>query len=566
MKKILAFLCSCLALSICSCSSKTQVDDKKVNIDNVTFNYTYSKISFDFKKDVNAKSYNAYFSQDGSQRAFLQDVLPKKEYDFNFLADGDYTVKFKGFALPGYEDSGMKIIGEVHHFKLEKDVDDISLSAYATENYSIKIDISNKKENDKTPITVKVKKGSNTVKIFEHISESSELETEAELPAGNYKITAFFEETEDSKKSYEAISDSEIEIPTRKSLITDFNAELVNDEILLTWEQYGENLNKKLTVKKSDGTEEIFINSLNNLQIKSGIKIPANFFKSSNLTFYLQLVSDQYEETFLTSDISSASINFTLTHLENPGFTPSYSSTTGDLTITCNNAFSGNCLLEVFTVAGNQLKYSKTVNSLDFPFTINTANKVIGPGNYEISLKKIATNGLEVESNPTRIPVAISAIDISPCVDFVTRTNPSSITVSVLMDSAYSHFGCDANNWKIKTTLLDSNNVAQEEHIVGNGETYTYNLSNGLTKGYYRVSAELSDETKAILGDKGFNFKTSFSQTSEVTVSDESTYTEVNSLFSTFVLNKRELKSDGWHYDFVFNICGTITKILNHGI
>ena len=104
MKKLFASLIIGLSacLAACSFSTKTTEAKNEISVEDVTFDYTYSHITFDFKKDQNAKYYYAFFEQDGKNRGTLTNVLPKVEYDFPALPDGDYSVVYKGFGNPGY--------------------------------------------------------------------------------------------------------------------------------------------------------------------------------------------------------------------------------------------------------------------------------------------------------------------------------------------------------------------------------------------------------------------------------------------------------------------------------
>lgn len=549
MKKIFLFLItSLLGLNLCGCSTKTAENgNSKILINDVDFTYTYSKIKFDFRPDQRVKSYNAYFSENGKTQNLITNVVSQKEYSLSFLGDSDYNVLFKAFAGPGYIDSDMKIIGEVHHFKVEKDVGNISLSAYVTESYSIKINVSNKDENDKTPITVKVKKGFETVKNFEHISEPSDLETEADLPAGNYKITAFFEKTEDSLQSSSLNLDSDLIIPRRQSVLNDFKAELINDNVVLTWNQSSSgNLDRKLTVTCGSSKEE-FINYYNGKNLKPGVAIPANSFGVGNLllSFTLQLVPNQYEETFLASEIVSAKTTVNILKHNTPVISAVFQEN-GNVMIGCSNSEEGKYKLQVVSESGqeveNRIFFNGSVSS--FPISTKKAGEKWGIGNFQIKLTKLASNNNELDSESGTTSVTTQKISLVPDVRF--KISENKIAVDVAPFSTIFNNLCNEKDFFITASLLrTTDKEIQDEVSIPAAGSHEFILDD-LPDGKYHVSCSFSDVTQEAIGNTGFVYSKKDSES--VNKLTPPATTEVDNLISNMKVERTGSVGQGCEY------------------
>lgn len=429
IKKILKILSSLLfvpVLSGCALFGGNNDNDngkKQIVITEASFEYTYSTITFNFRKDDNAIYYNAYFR--GNESKTLSRIEPKTTYAIPELPDGKYSVFLKAFANINYADSELFFAGDIQKEKSKRSNESIEVSASVTASYSIEVNVKNTKENDNAPITVKIYKDSVLFKEEKNITSKKTFSTEEELSAGEYTVSASFQETSDFLASDEKFIDQPLNIEKRKIEVKSFNATYSEGFISLYWQsQANIPSTKKLKIIQNNNETE-FTDSINDTQIKSGMTFSADSFNLGEISFQLTLIPIN-QDTYLTSDVANAKTLISQFKEKTPNISVKYSEE-GDVIVSKNDNAKGLYSVEIKAV-GNPLddstehsvfNYKETVST--FPLVFEKANETWRHSNYEIAVYKLASSPLGENSDSFLTEIEVDDIELLPNV--TTRKN-----------------------------------------------------------------------------------------------------------------------------------------------
>ena len=422
MKKIfkiflIAFSSFLTATSLSACSFFSQKEEENSNqlvIDKASFVNTYTTITFDFKKDVNAIYYTAYFN--GEKNVALSRIEPNTTYSIPSIPDGTYTVFLKAFANQNFHDSDLFEMGKLVKKKTAKPVEDFYIEASVNEEYGIDVTLRNK-EKETGEIELSILKD-NEIFITKTTTPNSTFSTEHELPAGIYTISAFFKETNEYLESSKVNYDGSLAIGKRQIELKHFSVNYSSGKVTLFWNS---NANipssKKLSITYNGVTNE-YTNYFKDSSITSGLRIDAAEYGEGEISFSLQLLSLD-DTTYLDSTVESASTTISKYVVSSaPQLVVDYNESTGNLTINSPNYTSGTYHLNVSYETGN-VKNNERLFHFDgdvtsFPITYEHVNLDWELVTYRFSLYKKSTNSLEMDSEATEVTKRIDAIKLRP--------------------------------------------------------------------------------------------------------------------------------------------------------
>ena len=422
MKKIfkiflIAFSSFLTVTSLSACSfffNKAEENENRLVIDKASFKNDYTTISFDFKKDVNAIYYTAYFN--GDKNASLSRIEPQVTYSIPDIPDGTYRVFLKAFAIQGYVDSELFLMGDLIKQKQPKSTEGFTIEASINENYGLNVALHNK-ENETGEIEVSILKNGE-VFITKDTTPNSTFKTDDELPAGIYTISAFFKESKNYSASEKVNFADSLAIGKRKITLENFNVSYNRGRISVFWnENKSIDSIKKLSVTYNETTTN-YSNIFNGSIITSGLSIDAANYGEGEISFALQLLSKD-EKTYLDSEIQSSSIEIKKYVVSSaPNLTIDYDITSGNLTVDSPNWSPGEYNLKIEYYSG-YVSDSERVFHFDdivtrFPIIYEQVNLNWELVTYRFNLYKKAANFLEIDSEATEVIKKIDAIRLRP--------------------------------------------------------------------------------------------------------------------------------------------------------
>ena len=499
MKKILktfliaiSSLLGVTSLSACDFFKKSEDVSNQIVIDAASFEYTYTTISFDFKKDANAIYYNVFFT--GQENYTMQKVEPNSTYQVPEISDGKYKLFLKAIASVNYTDSNLFYLGEMNKEKPEKSVENLEITANINEKYGIDITtscVSAKNEQLKFEIS-----GDN-VRTFElEAKVNTTVRTEDNLPAGNYSISAWFVETSDYKASQKISYNGALSIGKRKLLLEDFSAIYNRGNISLHWDQ-DETIDaeRKLEITYNNITNK-YSNLYKGSSITSGLIINASDYGEGEISFSLQLVSKD-SSTYFNSDTIQASTTINkYTVSSAPNLEVEFNQITGNLTVDSPHYSTGKYQLTIYCQSGSRedrepeyFSYNQEVTS--FPVIFEKANENWGRGTYSFSLKKKGETALEIDSDISKKTVSVAPLTVTPAVRFSYFQDEEGVytkisvtpTIPVWVNQSWALKGF---TYVLRLSAFLSQNLTTK-YLDSEGDTFEFILPNSLPKSLYCV-------------------------------------------------------------------------------
>lgn len=505
MKKILktfliviSSLLGVTSLSACDFFKKSEDVSNQIVIDAASFEYTYTTISFDFKKDTNAIYYSVFFT--GQENYTMQKVEPNSTYQIPEISDGKYKLFLKAIASINYADSNLFYLGEMNKEKPEKSVENLKITANINEKYGINITtscVSAKNEQLKFEIS-----GDN-VRAFElEAKVNTTVKTEDNLPAGNYSISAWFVETPDYKASQKISYNGTLSIGKRKLSLQNFSANYNKGSVSLYWDQDKSiDCGRKLMITHNGITNE-YLNDYKGLSIQSGLNIGASEYGVGDISFSLQLISKD-STTYFDSDINESSTTISKYAVSSaPNLTVDFDNNTGSVTVDSPHYFVGKYQLSVSCQSGNRLDGEPEYFIYDeettyFPVVFELANENWGKGTYAFSLKRKAENSLEIDSEITTVTKNIGQLTVSPAVTFSYQQNDQDVYTKITITTSTPSW---ANQpwvtnecvYALRLSVFLSQTLTIQ-YINFSQKSFEFELPNSLPRNLYCVSVSVNN-------------------------------------------------------------------------
>ena len=432
MKKIHIFLISILSILLSGCSFFQNENNTKnaIDIGPASFKNTFSTITFSFKENENAIFYNAYLK--GESNLTLSKVKPSVEYDIHDLPQGKYNVFLKAFSNSLSSDSELTLLGEMNKVKAEKEIEKLEISASLQGTHELSISVKNNDGKDSSAITSNIYKDNKIVHSEKNIVKNKTYTYNVSEP-GEYKISAFFDETKNYLQSEEKFYESPFVFEQRKIEIYNFKSTYNKGKIVLNW---GENVpedisvSRKLTISNS-GQSKQYTNFFKNSKIENGLTLNASEFQEGSISFSIQIAPGNGEELFEESDESLATTTISKYKLDTPVFAPTFDASNGTVKINCNYKSGEKYKLKIYPFEENgdyspvdYFEYEQEVNS--FPIIFERTHELWKHGEYVFELKQISTNPLEIDSDAATSSVTVDKVSLSPDFSFTKTVNPTS--------------------------------------------------------------------------------------------------------------------------------------------
>ena len=556
MKKILKLLLTLLfipTLASCSFFNKTEEENNKIVISNASFEYTYSTIKFDYVKDDNAIYYNAFFSG-GSKSSTISRVEPSTFYELPKTLEENitYNVFLKAIANVNFQDSDLFFLGEMKLTKQKKGTENLSVSARITEEYAIEVSVENSQKNDYSPITAKIFKDGELFQTKNNIVGSKTFSTAKNLYAGQYTVSVSFDENDETLQSDELFFGQTLTIQKRELYFADFTAAYSRGTLDLSWSQDSVNVKKELTIS-FDGQEQTFIDSYKGKNIQSGMTLDANVFGSGEISFSLKLTPLEHTETFIAPPALTASTIISEYKLPKPDIEVFTDDRTGNFTIKNTNFIPGNYELSIHKIVPTQYGLledltieSETVNN--FPVVFEKAASSYNTGNYHISVKRLGSKSLELDSD---------AVEVTALLDYA-RYTPNVVASNIrLPDGGYKVKIACYNPWWINEPWANGSFNYQIDLIgcgdcianfYGNqdGQEVIVDLPNTMMNGSYSIDVCNIVPDDAIIPQEFSYYSCVSAGKYEL---NNNTYTDVDNIFTDFtyrILSEADLEEIGY--------------------